>query len=153
MSARGWTALLLLAAVFAMHGLQCTAAVGTAHAAGHGAATVALTPAGLLDAGAVSTATDAHGATHGTTSMVAAAAPAAGLLAAGHDGTPAGPGGHLWTLCLAVLAAGLAVLLAVLVPRAGALLIPAWARLRMRLPSGLAPSRPPSLHALCLLRT
>ena len=166
MAARGWTALLLLAAVFAMHGLQCTAA-GADHAAGHGAAAVALAPAGLLDGGAhtsaSSTPTDAHGAHPDTTPMIVAAAPPAGLLAAaappasllaaGHDSTPAEPGGHLWTLCLAVLAAGLAVLLTLLLPRTPALLDPPWARLRTRLPAGLAPLRPPDLHALCLLRT
>ncbi|MCZ2858184.1 hypothetical protein [Blastococcus sp. VKM Ac-2987] len=157
MAARGWTALLLLAAVFAMHGLQCTAA-GTDHAAGHGAATVAVAPAGLLDGGAhtsaASTPTDAHGAHRDISAMiVAAAAPVAGLLAAGHDSTPADQGGHLWTLCLAVLAAGLAVLLTLLLPRTPALPGPPRARLRPRLPAGLAPLRPPDLHALCLLRT
>jgi hypothetical protein len=156
MAARGWTALLLLAAVFAMHGLQCTAA-GTDHAAGHGAAAVALAPAGLPDGGVhprvTSTPTDARGAHPDTTAMIAGAAPAAGLPGAGHDSTPAGAGGHLWTLCLAVLAAGLAVLLTLLLPRTPALLGPVWARLRIRPPAGLAPLRPPDLHVLCLLRT
>jgi hypothetical protein len=156
MAARGWTALLLLAAVFAMHGLQCTAA-GTERAAGHGAATVALVPAGLHDGGAHTSATgtpsDAPGAPLDTTAMVGAAAPPAGLLAAGHDSTPAGAGGHLWTLCLAVLAAGLAALLTLLLPRTPAHPGPPWARLRIRPPAGLAPLRPPDLHVLCLLRT
>jgi hypothetical protein len=155
MAARGWTALLLLAAVFAMHGLQCTAP-GTGHAAGHDAAAVAPAPAGLLDGGArtgaTSTPSDAHGALLDTTAMVGAAAAPAGLLA-GHDSTPAGAGGHLWTLCLAVLAAGLAALVTLLLPRTPALLGQPRARLRIRPPAGLAPLRPPDLHVLCLLRT
>ncbi len=156
MAARGWTALLLLAAVFAMHGLQCTAA-GTDHAAGHGAATAAPAPAGLLGngahTGATNTPTDVPGAHVDTLVMVVAAAPAAGLLAAGHDSTPVGAGGHLWTLCLAVLAAGLAALLVLLLPRTPTLPGPPRAWLRTRLPTGLAPLRPPDLNALCVLRT
>jgi hypothetical protein len=34
MAARLWTALLMLAAVFAMHGLQCTSAADGSHTAG-----------------------------------------------------------------------------------------------------------------------
>ncbi|MGY2080631.1 hypothetical protein [Modestobacter sp. SYSU DS0657] len=162
MAARGWTALLLLAAVFAMHGLQCTAA-GTEHAAGHGTAAVAAAPTGLLEGGlhtgAVSLAPQAHssvhdgehGSVHLSATMVAAT-PVAGLLAADHGSAPAGAVGHLWALCLAVLAAGLAVLLALLLPRLLTLLPAAWARLRMHASAGLAPLRPPDLHALCLLR-
>ncbi|SOC46306.1 hypothetical protein SAMN05660748_0164 [Blastococcus aggregatus] len=156
MAARGWTALFLLAAVFALHGLQCTAA-GTDHAAGHGVVTGTLAPAGLLGGGALTSATatpaDAHGAHADPLATIVAAAPTAGLLAAGHGSTPVGPGGHLWTLCLAVLAAGLAVLLVSLLPRTPALPGPPRARLRTRLPTGLAPLQPPDLHALCLLRT
>jgi hypothetical protein len=156
MAARGWTAVLLLAAVLAMHGLQCTAA-GSDDAAGYGAAPVAVVPAGLHDGGTHPGATDTPNAAHGspldTTALVGAAAPPAGLLAAGHDSTPAGAGGHLWTLCLAVLAAGLAVLLTLLLPRTPARPGPPRARLRTRPPAGLAPLRPPDLHVLCLLRT
>ncbi|MCF6744891.1 hypothetical protein SAMN04515665_110119 [Blastococcus sp. DSM 46786] len=163
MAARGWAALLLLAAVFAMHGLQCTA-VGTDHTAGHGTAGIAVAPAeqleGGLHAGAVSPGPDAHSAVHDrnpgsvhAAAAMAAAAPLAGLLTAGHDSTaPAGAAGHLWTLCLAVLAAGLAVLVALLLPRLLTLLPAAWARLRAHASTGLAPLRPPDLHALCLLR-
>ncbi len=160
MAARGWTALLLLAAVFAMHGLQCTAA-GTEHAAGHGAAPVAAAPAALLDGGphpgAMSFGHEANGGDHasvpGAAAMVAAAAaPLGGLLGAGNDTAPAGAGGHLWALCLAVLAAGLAVLLALLLPRLLTLLPAAGAGLRTHASTGLAPLRPPDLHALCLLQ-
>ena len=153
-AARGWTALLLLAAVFALHGLQCTAAA-TEHTAGHGAAAVAASPAGLPGGGSHSGATspglEAHTSVHDTVEMVAAA-PLAGLLAAGHASAPAGAGGHLWTLCLAVLAAGLAALLALLLPHLLTLLPAAWAPPRAHAPAGLALLRPPDLHALCLLR-
>ncbi|MGY1834580.1 hypothetical protein ACI79P_05665 [Blastococcus sp. SYSU DS0510] len=162
MAARGWTALLLLAAVFAMHGLQCTTA-GTEHPAGHGVAPVAAAPAGLLEGGLhtgpVSPGHEAHSSAHagehgsvqGAAAMVAAAPPV-GLVAADHGSAPAGAGGHLWALCLAVLAAGLAVLLALLLPRLLTLLPAAWARLRTHTSTGLAPLRPPDLHSLCLLR-
>lgn len=161
MAARGWAALLLLAAVFAMHGLQCTA-VGTDHAAGHGTAGIAVAPVGQLEgglyAGAVSSGPAAHGSVHdgghGSVHAAAtgAASPLAGLLAADHGSVPAGAVGHLWAVCLAVLAAGLAVLVALLLPRLLTLLPAAWARLRTHAPAGLAPLRPPDLHALCLLR-
>ncbi|MDP5182110.1 hypothetical protein QOZ88_05630 [Blastococcus sp. BMG 814] len=162
MAARGWTALLLLAAVFAMHGLQCTAAT-TEHTAGHGAAPVAAAPAGLLASGPhpgpVSRGLEAHTGVHDgdptsahDTVATIAAAPLAGLLAAGHDSAPAGAGAHLWSLCLAVLAAGLAALVALLLPRLPTLLPAAWGRLRAHAPAGLAPPRPPDLHSLCLLR-
>ena len=162
MAARGWTALLLLTAVFAMHGLQCTTA-GTAHTTGHGAAPVAAAPAGPLEAGphpgmaspgleAHSSGYDGdHGSAHDSAAMIATA-PLAGLLTADHGSAPAGAGGHLWALCLAVLAAGLAVLLALLLPRLLTLPPAAWARLRTHASAALAPLRPPDLHSLCLLR-
>ncbi|WP_409329510.1 hypothetical protein [Trujillonella humicola] len=164
MATRAWTALLLLAAVFAMHGLQCTAA-GTDHLAGHGAAPIAVTLAapgdggphpGGLSSGATSAGLEAHGGHHGSlsdaTAMATVAAPLVGALTAGHGSAPAGPAGHLWTLCLAVLAVGLAVLLALLLPRLQTLPPAAWARLRTHAHTGLAPLRPPDLHSLCLLR-
>ncbi|MCF6509741.1 hypothetical protein E9549_20435 [Blastococcus sp. MG754426] len=158
MAARGWTALLLLAAVFAMHGLQCTTAA-TEHAPGHGAAAIAAAlpgpPEGGLHTGAVSPDLSAHSSDHGSvhsTAATVATAPPAGLLGAGHDGAPAAAGGHLWALCLAVLAAGLAVLLTLVLPRLLTLLPAAWARLRTHVSPGLAPLRPPDLHSLCLLR-
>jgi hypothetical protein len=65
---------------------------------------------------------------------------------------PHGAAEHLWTLCLAVLAAGLAVLLAVLAPRLIGAAAAALRRARARAAGGLAPLRPPDLSALCLLR-
>lgn len=157
MAVRGWTALLLLAAVFAMHGLQCLSA-GTEHTAGHRAAAVAAAPAGLLEGGShpamVDPGLDAHSGVddgpHAT--VMVAAALSAGLLTADHGSMPAGAGVHLWALCLAVLAAGLAVLFALLLPRLLTLLPAAWARLRTHASAGPALLRPPDLHVLCLLR-
>ncbi|MFP5371807.1 MAG: hypothetical protein ACLGI3_13825, partial [Actinomycetes bacterium] len=68
-----------------------------------------------------------------------------------HNNAPRGAG-HLWAVCLAVLAAGLAVLLTVL----GSRLVPRW--LAAWKGSGSHTTgvpwlpRPPDLHALCLLR-
>lgn len=161
MAARGWTALLLLAAVFAMHGVQCaTAADGPGHAAtslGHS-----------LASGEPSSRT-AHAPAHAhaiAAAGVALAVPVAAAPLAGHpDSVPAAAGpagaggagvpfhaaGHLWTVCLAVLAAALAVLLATSVPRAAHLSVPAVLDARTRLWSS-RPPRPPDLSALCLLR-
>jgi hypothetical protein len=150
MAARLWTALLMLAAVFAMHGLQCTtAAAGSTHGSGavH-AATVApaasaadgrMTGVGLTDpmpGDSAVTRSDAD-------------APAD----AGRGSTPHGAGVHLWTLCLAVLAAGFAVLLALLVPRLFGLVPPALRRARAHAAGWSTPLRPPDLFALCVLRT
>lgn len=155
MAARLWTALLLLSAVFAVHGVQCSAAVGD-HTAGHGAQAMTLQAAPVGGGHTAMTAASSdHGAslTTGLDAAMTAAAPAVALLPGGHDSAPAGAGGHLWTLCLAVLAAGLAGLLALLLPRPLTLLRAARAGLRAHhFPSGLALPRPPDLSALCLLR-
>src|SRR5688500_10739115 len=113
---RGWV-LLLLAAVFAMHGLQCAGADGAmppdAHGAMHAVADAEPDPV-LHLAGPVAAMASAD---HMTGSPLAAAVTAAtGSVPPGtdHDSSPHGAG-HLWALCLAVLAAGLAVLLLALV--------------------------------------
>ena len=165
MAARLCTALLVLAAVFAMHGVQCTTAAG---GAGHAA-----TPAGHVpDAFSTPMTAFAPGHAHAlVTAGIAFADPIAAVPFAGHavsgPATPAGAatamaaggnGGvphdaatHLWTVCLAVLAAALAVLLAVILPRSVQLTAPAlgYARARFR---SVGPPRPPDLSALCLLR-
>ncbi|TFV67216.1 UNVERIFIED_ORG: hypothetical protein E4P37_03395 [Bacillus sp. AZ43] len=156
MATRLWTALLLLSAVFAVHGVQCSAAVGD-HAAGHGAPAVTLQAAPPDGGGhtAMTATLGDHTAalTTGLGAAMTAAAPAVAMLTEGHGSGPAGAGGHLWTLCLAVLAAGLAALLALLLPRSLTLLRAARAGLRAHLfPAGLALPRPPDLSALCLLR-
>ena len=140
MGRRRWCALLLLAAVFAMHGVQCVAAVTDA-------------PAHSVSALSVSApAHDGH----------PAGAPGSDRVPdherlPGHDGAPAGAGhgpvDHLGAVCLAVLAAASLVVLAVLLGRAspGSPAPPRvptaglWRRL-----GELA--RPPELSALGLLR-
>jgi hypothetical protein len=151
--------LLLLGAVFAVHGVQCTAvADGGAHTptpvavaggatsptAGHVHLTVAVLATTLTDpVGGVQTDGIAHVGRSGT-------AVGATSVPDGHGGAPDDTAGHLWTVCLAVLAAGLAVLLAVLAPRLALLTAAVLTHARARLWS-LAP-RPPDLAALCLLR-
>lgn len=131
---RGWV-LLVLAAVFAMHGLQC---VGDSAAppGGHGA----------IHAIAA--------AEHMTASPLAAAGTAATVgvpLGANHDSSPHGAG-HLWALCLAVLAAGLAVLLLALVRRSPAVRRPLLRRAAGHVREWLSPLRPPDPYSLCLIR-
>ena len=154
MVGRRWAALLVLAAVFAVHGVQCTSLAVDSAAHAHGpahAAPLVLTPSATADdhGGGIAASAPQH-----TVSLLPAAAGAAtAVVGAGHDTSPPGSAGHLWTLCLAVLAAGLAVLLAVLAAR----LVPLARRLALRAPvrgpGWVAPPRPPDLFALCLLRT
>ncbi len=127
MSARRIAALLLLAAVFSLHGVQCMAGdMGT----GHG--------------------TQASGTTvvHGAASPEPVS-PVAGPL---HDSPPM-PGAVFEAVCLAVLLTGVVLLgVAALVRRAPASVVRArapsarWHTWWSRLP------RPPDLSALCLLR-
>ena len=165
MAARLWTALLVLAAVFALHGLQCTtAAGGPGHAATHAGhapdafslAMTALTAgspdamvtAGIALADPIGAVTIAGSAASGPATPGAAAT---AMAAVGQGGLPHDGVAHLWTVCLAVLAAALAVLLAVLDPRSVQLTTPALGYARARLRS-VGPPRPPDLFALCLLR-
>ncbi|WP_100501205.1 hypothetical protein [Geodermatophilus chilensis] len=153
-AARGWAAVLLLAAVFLGHGLQCGSPAGGAAHGAHDSDT----PAVLVTLPA----TDAHltpsAAGHGSEASVMAP------LVAHHDAAPtttvgSTPGhwhglpGHLWAICLAVLAAGLAVLLILAARRllrpAPSAPLPAW----LRGLSWPAPLRPPDPFSLCVLRT
>jgi hypothetical protein len=143
MAARLWTALLILAAVFAMHGLQCAA--DGAHASGAAHTTSVVAPAAAAGV-------DSHVAGIPTTAMTAAQIGAGPTVDGGHGSAPHGSAGHLWTLCLAVLAAAIAVLLALLVPRLVGLVSPALRQARARAAGWLTPLRPPDLSALCLLR-
>lgn len=142
---RFWV-LLVLAAVFAMHGLQCMAA-HTGHmetASVHGQAAASLTAAGpVLPAVVVP---DPH--PDGLVGMAGVASVHAG------QESPAPDVAHVWAACLAVLATGLTVLGAWWVLRRGTTSSggggefhrprprPAWARVL----------RPPDLATLCLLR-
>ena len=122
---RTWAAGLLLAAVFLGHGLQCEAVAGPAHAGHVSSAEQTLHGAGIPTAAATLT---------------------------GAAQNPQGVTRHLRAVCLAVLAVGLAVLLAVPALRGGRRAPPAtgssW---RRGLPSPVPP-RPPDLLALCVLR-
>ncbi|WP_147261954.1 DUF6153 family protein [Blastococcus sp. TF02A-26] len=147
---RGWV-LLLLAAVFAMHGLQCAAADSGTTTAAHGTVHTSRAdpdPA-LHTAGLVMESADAM--TAAAPAALAAGTAIGASLAAGHDSAPHA-GGHLWAVCLAVLAAGLAAMLLVLTRRIAEFRLP----LTRRTPGGpwtwLRPPRPPDLYSLCLMR-
>jgi hypothetical protein len=147
MAGRLWTALLVLAGVFAVHGVQCAAGDGghdAAHAPAASIVVTAVSPGHADAAAAVTPLTDPAPGAHPTTTTTTAAADDRGT------GAPHETPGHLWTVCLAVLAAAL-VLVAVLLPRPAQLTRPALTHVRARLGS-LAPARPPDLSALCLLR-
>jgi hypothetical protein len=148
----GWAAVLLLAAVFLGHGLQCSPAAGHTTNAVHGE--------GSPTASSALTATDTHRTdptAHAAESpaMAAPAAPADATLATTVNSTPGhwhGLPGHLWMVCLAVLAAGLAVLLAVLAPRLVGLASPLTALSELHGARWPTPLRPPELSSLCVLR-
>src|SRR5688500_13341062 len=111
MSGRLWTALLLLAAVLGAHGVQCSAAASDpalAHTIAH---ITALEVSGLSPAGDGTAPTSASGPAASRTDFdVAPVGPALDAATVALLGTGHGPGHdtatHLWTLCLAVLAAG-----------------------------------------------
>ena len=160
--------LLTLAAVFAMHGLQCISAdpSGT-HPAEHSAmastdsvAVMAPAASAVSMASAMSMTAEPAGVPgHATAVAAAGTAHGAPAVAAAGPADPVSPGsGHGWAhalaVCLAVLLAGLAVLAAALLLRRAApigsreaLLARArswWAAIQL--------PRPPDLAVLCLLR-
>jgi hypothetical protein len=156
MAARLWTALLLLTAVFAMHGMQCTSAADgagsaatTAHVATTAHAGSVTMPA--LTAGQARSAAGAASFDDPMPAHPATAAAVAAPVGAGHSGAPHDWAAHLWTACLAVLAVALAVLLALLVPRLVQMGPPAPRKVT-RARRRVTPPRPPDLSALCLLR-
>ena len=134
---RTWI-VVLLAAVFLMHGVPSMATDGTAVASSHPEMPAAPNGGGLATVAAMS--------------GVGAAAT--------HDDEPAGDGSpshsmasHAWTACLAVLIMGIALLVAVAVRRLPAL---ADRRAASRMHGSSAwvrRPRPPDLASLCLLRT
>jgi hypothetical protein len=150
--------LLTLAAVFAMHGLQCVSAdPGGTHPADHGA--LSSTDSAPVMAPAVSMTTNPAVPGHAT--AVAAAGPAHGapaMAATDPAGSSSPESGHGWAhalaVCLAVLMAGLAMLAAALLLTRAA---PTGSR---KAPLARARSwwaaiqlpRPPDLASLCLLR-
>ncbi|MGY1842773.1 hypothetical protein [Modestobacter sp. SYSU DS0875] len=153
MAVRVWTVLLVMAGVFAMHGLQCATAHDVDHGSGlHPAATtLATAPAtaaaerpALVHAGARTG--------HGTAGGPVAAADLTAPSVVEHEHTPGSPTGQLWSLCLAVLAAGIAALCPLLAPRLLSVAARLPAQVCSRVGSWPAPLRPPDLSALCLLR-
>jgi hypothetical protein len=150
---RGWV-LLLLAAVFAMHGLQCAGADSAAPSGAHGAihGVTAAEPDPMLHlVGPVVAMASADHLTAPTPAAAVTAATVGIPLGADHDSTPQGAG-HLWALCLAVLAAGLAVLLRALVRRSPAIRLPLPRRVTGKAWEWLSPPPPPDLYSLCLMR-
>ncbi len=147
--ARLWAALLLLAAVFAMHGVQCMAA---GSALDHGSTSLGA----VASVGAPATAVHVGG--------VAEARPDHGLVAAAHGAEDVGATGstggsapwhdaHVLAVCLAVLLAGLTILGASALRRGGAVPLVRGSPMSARWPTGWARQpRPPDLSALCLLR-
>ncbi|SHN78394.1 hypothetical protein SAMN05660350_02609 [Geodermatophilus obscurus] len=153
MAGRGWTAGLLLFAVLFMHGLQCgSAADGAAHSGAAPVVSVAVAAPVVGDAHRADAAAD-HAGPEAAVPHAADHATAGAVLGGDHGDAPRHGAGHLWAVCLAVLAAGLALLLGLLgsrlVPRASAALNRALTHAAGSLPM----PRPPDLHALCLLRT
>jgi hypothetical protein len=145
-----WTALLMLAAVFAMHGLPSVSALpGRASAAAPVAVSVPAPMTTLVTAadGAHAHAADSPVIGSGNSGVLE---PAAGVER--HGPAPHDSAGHLWTLCLAVLAAALAAVLATLLPGPVRLNGSSLERARRRAPRWLVPPRPPDLSSLGLLR-
>ena len=150
---RGWV-LLLLAAVFTMHGLQCagadSGAASGAHGTVHAMAADGPDPVVHLVAPVATIAS----ADHLSAQPLVAAGPATTVgvpLGADHDSSPHGAG-RLRALCLAVLAAGLAALLLLLKGRLPSLMLPVPRRVIGQARGWPGPARPPDLHSLCLLR-
>jgi hypothetical protein len=155
MGARLWTALLMLAAVFSMHGLQCTAGDSAVEHVSTplGAAASVGAPAAAIHVGTVAAAISdpwrvaaTHGArdaaSTGSTGLPAPQAPQA----PGHDA-------HVWAVCLAVLLAGLTILGAVALLRGMAVPLIRGSPTPSRWLTGWSRQpRPPDLSVLCLLR-
>ena len=148
MSARRMWALLLLAAVFSMHGVQCMASDMNA---GHGTAASAMTVVhGAALAEPVWPTSTVVG--HQLSGVVPGGVSVTAMSGLPH-GSPPMPGAAFGAVCLAVLLTGVVLLgVAVLVRRAPASIVRArapsarWNTWWSRLP------RPPDLSALCLLR-
>ena len=148
MSARRFCALLLLAAVFSMHGVQCVVADAEA---GHGLTSTAHAWTGVV-AAAPSAGAALNVLDHGRSDAVQVIAGLASIAGTPVGGLPS-HGATLWAVCLAVLLTGLVLLGFVAKIRTP------WARaVRARAPSPLWRAgwfripRPPDRSALCLLR-
>lgn len=148
MTAPRWSVLLLLSAVFGMHGIQCMGAdssMPTPHAA-DAASSASASPHVAIPAEVAAVTAVLLPAPEGAPSVVGAA-----VDRAGHRG-PAGLMDHLGAVCLAVLAAGLGALVLVL-SRVRSVRPGVLRRRVHRWLSSLDPPRAPDIHFLCVLRT
>lgn len=134
--------LLLLTAVFSMHGAQY------ASAAVHDPAAASADPAS--DAAAVAEVDPAPSAQTTTMMALGSAAVAAAVVVGTmpDHGIPA----HVWSLCLAVLLAGVALIGALVARRTGDVLVPPSSSGSRGPLLSAPPPRPPELSVLCLLR-
>ena len=147
MSARRMWALLLLAAVFYMHGVQCMAT----DVAGHG-----MTGAGHVPSAVSEQAPELHSTLAAAPTLSAAAVAVQTTIAVAADISPDGfppHGSALIAVCLTMVLTGVSALAAAaLIGRAPASIVraratsPLWHTGWSRVP------RPPDLSALCLLR-
>jgi hypothetical protein len=146
MAKRTWWIVVVLAAVFAMHGLQCMD--------GNALGPTASSTSSHHGVGAVMVPDSGHPTTASPTTPDHPALAAALLAAdpAGGHGHPTDLMGHLWSVCLAVLSVALAVRLVLLVASAT----------RTAGPDGHPVGhgavrstgfRPPDIFTLCVLRT
>ena len=141
--------LLVLTALFTMHGIQ---SMGTGQPAGHATmGTVPQAMAAALDGDTL------MGSAIGVTRLqpVAEPRPSLALTRNVMPGTAPGHGvaGHFWSLCLAVLLAGLTLVGALAaVRRVAAAGLPETVGWPRQLLARVGPLRPPDLASLCLLR-
>jgi hypothetical protein len=146
-----WWAVLVLGAVFAMHGLQCAGGDSSGTTPGHGTAGPVL----VLE-------TAVAGSLHDPATTVIPVPPPepAGSHAADPEPTagagsipqPAGSLDHLWAACLAVLSATLALLGAVVRHAGGTGTPPVPRSPRRRWVGTPHRLRPPDIYSLCVLR-
>lgn len=147
--ARLWTALLLLAAVLAVHGVQCVAADPSLvrESTTLGAVASVGAPGAAIHGGVVAATMPDHSHAAGAdVARDAAATGSTGLPAPWHDA-------HVLALCLAVLLAGLTVLGASALFRGMVVpLVRGSPGPGRRLTGWARHPRPPDLSVLCLLR-
>ena len=145
-----WWVLVVLAAFFSMHGVQCMPGESSAMS------TSAMAPAGAIVELAPGAADHPTASTDPTASTPATHG-AASDEADPHGSGPSSPLGsamaHLSAACLAVLSATLAALVAVAIALAIARFVLTTRPSAPRWVQRLSPLHPPDIFALCVLRT